>query len=80
MTLRGSQMGSPCGPLPVTNVKARVPEAGTGSVTCYFMSSPEQIRTAATAGLLLVDTLSTQWGCFAPHDKDGKIVWAMCAY
>ena len=29
-------------------------------------------------GLLLVETLSTQWGCFAPDDQDGKIVWAMC--
>ena len=29
-------------------------------------------------GLLLVDTLSRQWGCFAPDDQDGKIVWAMC--
>ncbi len=29
-------------------------------------------------GLLLVDTLSSQWGCFAPGDQDGKIVWALC--
>jgi hypothetical protein len=29
-------------------------------------------------GLLLVETLSSQWGCFAPDDQDGKIVWAMC--
>jgi hypothetical protein len=29
-------------------------------------------------GLLLVHTLSTQWGCFAPDGQDGKIVWAMC--
>jgi hypothetical protein len=28
-------------------------------------------------GLLLVDTLSTQWGCVAPDDQNGKIVWAM---
>src|SRR3984957_21104847 len=30
-------------------IKARLPRAGTGPVTCYFMSSPERIRTAATA-------------------------------
>lgn len=29
-------------------------------------------------GLLLVETLSSQWGCFAPGDQDGKIVWALC--
>jgi hypothetical protein len=29
-------------------------------------------------GLLLVDTLSSQWGCVAPDDQDGKVVWAMC--
>jgi anti-sigma regulatory factor (Ser/Thr protein kinase) len=42
--------------------------------------APETAGLAAESGrgLLLVETLSTQWGCFAPHDKDGKIVWAMC--
>jgi hypothetical protein len=41
--------------------------------------APETAGLAAESGrgLLLVETLSTQWGCFAPHDKDGKIVWAM---
>lgn len=29
-------------------------------------------------GLLLVDTLSAQWGCYAPGNQPGKIVWAMC--
>ena len=42
--------------------------------------APETAGLAAESGrgLLLVDTLSTQWGCFAPDDQDGKIVWAMC--
>jgi anti-sigma regulatory factor (Ser/Thr protein kinase) len=42
--------------------------------------APETAGLAAESGrgLLLVDTLSTQWGCFAPGNKDGKIVWAMC--
>ena len=33
-------------------------------------------------GLLLVETLSAQWGCYAPDGPDGpggKIVWALCA-
>ena len=30
-------------------------------------------------GLLLVETLSTQWGCYAPDGQDGKVVWAVCA-
>jgi anti-sigma regulatory factor (Ser/Thr protein kinase) len=43
--------------------------------------APETAGLAAESGrgLLLVDTLSSQWGCFAPDDKNGKIVWAMCA-
>ncbi|MGP7999652.1 MAG: ATP-binding protein [Streptosporangiaceae bacterium] len=30
-------------------------------------------------GLLLVETLSAQWGCYTPDGADGKIVWALCA-
>jgi Histidine kinase-like ATPase domain len=30
-------------------------------------------------GLLLVETLSTQWGCYMPDRQGGKIVWALCA-
>jgi anti-sigma regulatory factor (Ser/Thr protein kinase) len=30
-------------------------------------------------GLLLVATLSARWGCYSPHGRDGKIVWALCA-
>jgi hypothetical protein len=42
--------------------------------------APETAGLAAESGrgLLLVDTLSTHWGCTAPDDKDGKIVWTMC--
>lgn len=29
-------------------------------------------------GLLLIETLGTQWGCYIPNHQDGKIVWAMC--
>lgn len=29
-------------------------------------------------GLLLVDTLSDQWGCYTPDSQHGKIVWAIC--
>ena len=35
----------------------------------------------AGRGLLLVETLSAQWGCYAPEGPDGlggKIVWALC--
>ena len=33
----------------------------------------------AGRGLLLVETLSAQWGCYAPDGQGGKIVWAVCA-
>lgn len=29
-------------------------------------------------GLILVEALSAQWGCFFPDDRGGKIVWAIC--
>jgi two-component sensor histidine kinase len=32
----------------------------------------------AGRGLLLVENLSTQWGCYAPDGPDRKIVWAVC--
>jgi anti-sigma regulatory factor (Ser/Thr protein kinase) len=32
----------------------------------------------AGRGLLLVETLSTQWGWYAPDGQAGKIVWAVC--
>ncbi len=31
-------------------------------------------------GLLLVETLSTRWGCYPPDGAAGKIVWAVCAH
>jgi anti-sigma regulatory factor (Ser/Thr protein kinase) len=34
----------------------------------------------AGRGLLLVETLSAQWGCYAPDGPGGKIVWAVCEY
>jgi anti-sigma regulatory factor (Ser/Thr protein kinase) len=42
--------------------------------------APETAGLAAEngRGLLLVDTLSSRWGCIAPDDQNGKIVWAMC--
>jgi hypothetical protein len=33
----------------------------------------------AGRGLLLVEALSTRWGCHRPDGQDGKIVWAVCA-
>jgi anti-sigma regulatory factor (Ser/Thr protein kinase) len=29
-------------------------------------------------GLLLIETLSSKWGCYTAGNQDGKIVWAMC--
>jgi anti-sigma regulatory factor (Ser/Thr protein kinase) len=29
-------------------------------------------------GLLLVQTLSADWGCYTPDGQGGKIVWALC--
>ncbi|MGD0704234.1 MAG: ATP-binding protein [Trebonia sp.] len=33
----------------------------------------------AGRGLLLIETLSTQWGWYAVDGQGGKIVWAVCA-
>jgi hypothetical protein len=33
----------------------------------------------AGRGLLLVENLSTSWGCYASDEQGGKIVWALCA-
>ncbi len=33
----------------------------------------------AGRGLLLIEALSQQWGCYVPDGQDGKIVWALCA-
>jgi hypothetical protein len=33
----------------------------------------------AGRGLLLIETLSTQWGWYALEELGGKIVWAVCA-
>lgn len=33
----------------------------------------------AGRGLLLVEALSEQWGCYTPDGQSGKIVWAICA-
>ena len=30
-------------------------------------------------GLLLIETLSTQWGSYIPAHSTGKIVWALCS-
>ncbi|HEY2575959.1 MAG TPA: ATP-binding protein [Streptosporangiaceae bacterium] len=34
----------------------------------------------AGRGLLIVETLSTRWGCYASQQQDGKIVWAVCTH
>jgi anti-sigma regulatory factor (Ser/Thr protein kinase) len=33
----------------------------------------------AGRGLLLIETLSAQWGWYGPGGRSGKIVWAVCA-
>lgn len=33
----------------------------------------------AGRGLLIVEALSAQWGCYAPQRRGGKVVWAVCA-
>jgi hypothetical protein len=33
----------------------------------------------AGRGLQLIETLSVQWGWYAPDEPGGKIVWAVCA-
>jgi hypothetical protein len=43
---------------------------------------PAPQKTGLTAesgrGLLLVQTLSAEWGCYTPDGQGGKIVWALC--
>jgi anti-sigma regulatory factor (Ser/Thr protein kinase) len=34
----------------------------------------------AGRGLLIVEALSAQWGCYALERQSGKIVWAVCAH
>jgi len=46
-----------------------------GPVRKYVGSDAEAGR-----GLLLIETLSAQWGWYAPDGQGGKIVWAVCAY
>jgi hypothetical protein len=29
-------------------------------------------------GLLLIDSLCTEWGSYVPEGESGKVVWAMC--
>ena len=30
-------------------------------------------------GLLLVGSMSAEWGCYAPENSSGKVVWAVVA-
>jgi anti-sigma regulatory factor (Ser/Thr protein kinase) len=42
-----------------------------------------RLDSEAGRGLLLVETLSAQWGCYAPEGPaglGGKIVWALCTH
>jgi len=41
---------------------------------------PQKAGLAAESGrgLLLVQTLSAEWGCYTPDGQSGKIVWALC--
>ena len=40
---------------------------------------PQPVEPAADCGrgLLLVGSLSSEWGCYAPEDCSGKVVWAV---
>lgn len=42
--------------------------------------APQQVDLTAESGrgLLLVQTLSAEWGCYTPDGQAGKIVWALC--
>jgi anti-sigma regulatory factor (Ser/Thr protein kinase) len=49
---------------------------------CQPVRQDAGLDAEAGRGLLLVETLSAQWGCYAPEGPDGlggKIVWALCA-
>jgi anti-sigma regulatory factor (Ser/Thr protein kinase) len=38
-----------------------------------------ELDAEAGRGLLLVEALSTKWGCYVPDGQGGKIVWTVCA-
>jgi len=42
--------------------------------------APQQVGLTAESGrgLLLVQTLSAEWGCYTPDGQAGKIIWALC--
>jgi anti-sigma regulatory factor (Ser/Thr protein kinase) len=52
---------------------------------CQPVRQDAGLDAEAGRGLLLVEALSAQWGCYAPAGADGpaglggKIVWALCA-
>ena len=49
------------------------------SDNCHPLRQDTRLDAEAGRGLLLVEALSTQWGCYAPDAQGGKIVWAVCA-
>ena len=44
---------------------------------CQPVRQDEGLDAEAGRGLLLVETLSAQWGCYAPDRQAGKVVWAL---
>ena len=63
-----------------SQLKEERPAQSTGRCAADRTPAPETAGLAAESGrgLLLVETLSSHWGCFAADHQDGKIVWAMC--
>lgn len=60
-------------------VELLVSEITTNAVCASATMTGPQRTTGR--GLLLVETLSARWGCYAPEGLDrlgGKIVWALC--
>ena len=43
------------------------------------MPQPVEPEADSGRGLLLVGSLSAEWGCYAPENSSGKVVWAVVA-
>jgi|GEM_PF-2539641 anti-sigma regulatory factor (Ser/Thr protein kinase) len=67
-------------------IRLWVAAEAAGVLVLVWDASPElperqepQANAEIGRGLLLVDTLSADWGSFVPEAWPGKVVWALCA-
>ncbi len=71
---------------PVPRMRFWLTSDGQGVLIQVWDSDPRRPRcqnvgpdAEAGRGMLLIETLSRQWGCYAPDGQGGKVTWAVCA-